>query len=184
MAAARFPLLVLCLLPIIVCSVVDAELTHLHFYFHEVDAGTPNATVVNVASLHRVCTTCVMAYVQHVLQELVDVRRRERVGQRAAGGAGPGVAADREGARPRGARVAGRDGRLTAINFVFSDYGAYSGSTLATQGHFITTGPSERSIVGGTGKLRFARGYMTSKLLSSTDTAIVVVFDMYFTLDH
>lgn len=53
MAAARFPLLVLCLLPIIVCSVVDAELTHLHFYFHEVDAGTPNATVVNVASLHR-----------------------------------------------------------------------------------------------------------------------------------
>ncbi|BAH92863.1 Os04g0666800, partial [Oryza sativa Japonica Group] len=116
--------------------------------------------------------------------ELVDVRRRERVGQRAAGGAGPGVAADREGARPRGARVAGRDGRLTAINFVFSDYGAYSGSTLATQGHFITTGPSERSIVGGTGKLRFARGYMTSKLLSSTDTAIVVVFDMYFTLDH
>jgi hypothetical protein len=28
-------------------------LTHLHFYFHEVEAGTPNATVVNVASLHR-----------------------------------------------------------------------------------------------------------------------------------
>lgn len=31
----------------------DGKLIHLHFYFHEVDAGTPNATVVNVASLHK-----------------------------------------------------------------------------------------------------------------------------------
>ncbi|BAS91514.1 dirigent protein 2 [Oryza sativa Japonica Group] len=169
MAAARFPLLVLCLLPIIVCSVVDAELTHLHFYFHEVDAGTPNATVVNVASLHRNSSTFGDVNV-------LDNALRE----------GPDPASRLIG-RAHGLAVhASLDetGGLTAINFVFSDYGAYSGSTLATQGHFITTGPSERSIVGGTGKLRFARGYMTSKLLSSTDTAIVVVFDMYFTLDH
>lgn len=72
-------------------------------------------------------------------------------------------------------------GGLTAINFVFSDYGEYSGSALATLGHISALGPSERSIVGGTGKLRFARGYMSSKLISSTDTSIVVVFDMYFT---
>jgi hypothetical protein len=100
----------------------------------------------------------------------------------------------REGPDPAASRLIGRaqgigvhasldeSGGLTAINFVFSDYGEFSGSTLATMGHFTVSGPSERSIVGGTGKLRFARGYMTSKLLSSTDTSIVVVFDMYFTL--
>uniref|UniRef100_A0A0E0DJR5 Dirigent protein n=1 Tax=Oryza meridionalis TaxID=40149 RepID=A0A0E0DJR5_9ORYZ len=166
MAAARF---LLCLLPIIICSVVNAELTHLHFYFHEVDAGTPNATVVNVASLHRNSSTFGDVNV-------FDNELRE----------GPDPASRLIG-RAQGLAVhASLDetGGLTAINFVFSDYGAYSGSTLATQGHFITTGPSERSIVGGTGKLRFARGYMTSKLLRSTDTAIVVVFDMHFTLDH
>ncbi|KAF8747908.1 hypothetical protein HU200_013129 [Digitaria exilis] len=31
----------------------EAALKHLHFYFHEIDAGAPNATVANVASLHR-----------------------------------------------------------------------------------------------------------------------------------
>lgn len=73
-------------------------------------------------------------------------------------------------------------GGLTAITFAFFDYGGYSGSTLATLGHITRSVASERSIVGGTGKLRFARGYMVSSLLSSTDTSIVVVFDMYFTL--
>ena len=42
------------------------------------------------------------------VQEHVDVRRPERVRQRAAGGAGPGVAAHRQGAGHRGACVAGR----------------------------------------------------------------------------
>ncbi|OEL22367.1 hypothetical protein BAE44_0016616 [Dichanthelium oligosanthes] len=84
----------------------------------------------------------------------------------------------------RGARVAGRVGGLSAIGFVFSDYGEYTGSALATQGRISSSGPSERAIVSGTGALRFARGYMDSRLLSATDTAIVVVFDMYFTLAH
>jgi hypothetical protein len=33
-------------------GVVSSKLTHLHLYFHEVDAGAPNATIVNVSSLH------------------------------------------------------------------------------------------------------------------------------------
>ncbi|KAF0890991.1 hypothetical protein E2562_005100 [Oryza meyeriana var. granulata] len=168
MAAARCPLLVQCL-PLIICLVVNAELTHLHFYFHEVDAGTPNATVVNVASLHRNSSTFGDVNVfDNALREGPDPASR-LIGK--AQGIGVHASLDESGG-------------LTAINFVFSDYGAYSGSALATLGHLTTSGPSERSIVGGTGKLRFARGYMTSKLLSSTDTAIVVVFDMYFTLDH
>jgi hypothetical protein len=41
------------LLLLVLSASADGKLIHLHFYFHEVDAGTPNATVVNVASLHK-----------------------------------------------------------------------------------------------------------------------------------
>jgi hypothetical protein len=44
------------------------------------------------------------------------------------------------------------------------------------------SGAWEQIIVGGTGKLRFARGYMVSELAASTNTSIAVVFDSYFTL--
>jgi hypothetical protein len=43
----------------VVCAApaaADQELTHLRFYFHEVNAGAPSATVVNVASLHKYVT--------------------------------------------------------------------------------------------------------------------------------
>ncbi|KAL6651852.1 hypothetical protein ACP70R_010777 [Stipagrostis hirtigluma subsp. patula] len=150
------------------------ELTHLHFYFHEVNAGAPNATVVNVAGLHTVprnaSTFGDVNVFDNALREGPETASR-LIGR--AQGFAVGASLDDESG----------GGYLTAINFVFSDYGEYSGSALATQGH-LSMGPSERSIVGGTGKLRFARGYMTSRLLSSTDTAIVVVFDMYFTLAH
>jgi hypothetical protein len=32
---------------------VVEKLTHLHFYFHEVEAGAPNATIVSVVSLNK-----------------------------------------------------------------------------------------------------------------------------------
>ncbi|KAG8066612.1 hypothetical protein GUJ93_ZPchr0004g40401 [Zizania palustris] len=167
MTAAGCPLL-LCLL-LIICHAADAELTHLHFYFHEIDAGTPNATVVNIASLHRNSSTFGDVNVfDNALREGSDPASR-LIGR--AQGLAVHASLDESGG-------------LTAINFVFSDYGAYSGSTLATLGHISASGPSERSIVGGTGELRFARGYMSSRLLSSTDTSIVVVFDMYFTLNY
>ena len=56
MAAARCSSVALVLLLTCCCSVAstaDEKLTHLHFYFHEVNAGEPNATVVNVANLHK-----------------------------------------------------------------------------------------------------------------------------------
>ena len=54
MAVARRVFLVLSFV-LLVCSAAsaaDVEITHLRFYVHEVDVGT-NATVVNVASLHK-----------------------------------------------------------------------------------------------------------------------------------
>ncbi|TVU16477.1 hypothetical protein EJB05_40045, partial [Eragrostis curvula] len=171
--AARCPSHVLALLVLASCSAAsaaaDEKLTHLHFYFHEVEAGAANATVVNVASLHKNASTFGDVNVfDNALREGPDPASR-LIGR--AQGLAVHASLDESGG-------------LTAINFVFSDYGEYSGSALATLGHISASGPSERAIVGGTGKLRFARGYMTSNLLSSTDTAIVVVFDMYFTLAH
>nr|CAB3461084.1 unnamed protein product [Digitaria exilis] len=172
MAAARCPFLVLALLLACSCATksTDGDLIHLHFYFHEVDAGTPNATVVNVASLHskNASTFGDVNVFDNALREGPDPSSRLI-------GRAQGLAAHAS---------LDESGGLTAIDFVFSDYGEYSGSTLATLGRISASGPSERSIIGGTGRLRFARGYMTSRLLRSTDTTIVVVFDMYFTLAH
>ncbi|XP_037456460.1 pterocarpan synthase 1-like [Triticum dicoccoides] len=179
MAAARcssFPALCVVVVVVVVLiggggaeSAADQEglKIHLHFYFHEVNAGTPNATVLNVASLHRNSST------------FGDLNVFDNALR-----AGPDPASRLVGRAQGLALHASLDesGGLTAITFAFSDYGAYSGTTLATLGHIGVSGPAERSIVGGTGKLRFARGYMVSSLLSSTDTSIVVVFDMYFTL--
>ncbi|KAG2575480.1 pterocarpan synthase 1-like [Panicum virgatum] len=169
MAAARCSPVALMLL-LLACSVAaDEALTHLHFYFHEVDGGAPNATVVNVASLHRNASTFGDLNVfDNALREGPDPASR-LIGR--AQGLAVHASLDESGG-------------LTAITFAFSDYGEYSGSTLATLGHLTASGPSERSIVGGTGRLRFARGYMTSSLVSSKGSSIVVVFDMYFTLAH
>ena len=118
------------MLLLLACSVAaDEALTHLHFYFHEVDGGVPNATVVNVASLHRNASTFGDLNVS-------DNAQRE----------GPDPASRLVG-RAQGIGVSGG---LMAIVFAFSDYGEYSGSTLATLGHLTVSGPSERSIVGGT----------------------------------
>ncbi|WVZ87600.1 hypothetical protein U9M48_034211 [Paspalum notatum var. saurae] len=68
-------------------------------------------------------------------------------------------------------------GGVTTIEFVFSNYGNYSGSTLATLGHLAFPG-SERSIVGGTGVLRFARGYFTTEIISSTSDYLVALIDI------
>ncbi|KAL6651853.1 hypothetical protein ACP70R_010778 [Stipagrostis hirtigluma subsp. patula] len=173
MASACCPPLLLALL-LLCCGAASSAadhhgLIHLHFYFHEVEAGAPNATVVNVASLHRNSSTFGDV---NVFDN--DLREGPNPASRLIGRAqGIGVHASLDDS-----------GGFTAIDFVFSDYGELSGSTLSTQGHFTVSGPSERSIVGGTGKLRFARGYLTSRLLSSTGNSIVVVFDMYFTLAH
>ncbi|KAG2569572.1 hypothetical protein PVAP13_7NG429600 [Panicum virgatum] len=164
MAAARCSPVVLMLLLLACCvagaSAADEVLTHLHFYFHEVEAGAPNATVVNVASLHRNASTFGDLNVfDNALREGPDPASR-LVGR--AQGIGVHASLDESGG-------------LTAIVFAFSDYGEYSGSTLATLGHLTVSGP---------GRLRFARGYMTNSLVSSKGSSIVVVFDMYFTLAH
>jgi len=85
-------------------AAADEKLNHLHFYFHEVVAGAPNATVVKVVSLHKyvsyISLTLLTTHDHDVytklklharvwlwlssLQGRAGVRGRERLRQRAA----------------------------------------------------------------------------------------------------
>jgi hypothetical protein len=154
-------------------GVVASKLTHLHLYFHdhEVDAGAPNATIVNVASLHMYVSyvyisltlasyslTTHDAYTNNLklAARVVAVAAAASRGAPAFGDVNVFDNELREGPDPA-SRLTGRaqgfavnaslDGSsiLSAIDFVFS------GSTVTTQGQFDPAGgPSERSIVGGT----------------------------------
>ncbi|WVZ87604.1 hypothetical protein U9M48_034215 [Paspalum notatum var. saurae] len=156
------------LLVLLACSAAGAakELTHFQFYFHEVRTGAPNETSVLVASQYKNGTTFGdLKVFDNALREGADPSSL-LIGR--ARGLGVTASLDNSGA-------------LTTIEFVFSDYGMYTGSTMATVGHFIMTDTAERSIVGGTGMLRFARGYFTTKIIVFEQGYLVALIDMYFT---
>ncbi|RZS22807.1 hypothetical protein BHM03_00055635 [Ensete ventricosum] len=68
---------------------------------------------------------------------------------------------------------------LTAINFVFTE-GEYNGSTVAILGRAVPSAPAiERTIVGGSGKFRMARGYTVSKVISWGGGYFLMEFDAY-----
>ncbi|KAJ1288835.1 hypothetical protein BS78_02G118200 [Paspalum vaginatum] len=170
MAAARCPWLVLpALLVLLACSGSAGavkKLTHLQFYFHEVRTGAPNETSVLVASQYKNGTTFGdLKVFDNALRKGADPSSL-LIGR--ARGLGVTASLDNSGA-------------LTTIEFVFSDYGVYTGSTMATVGHFIMTDTAERSIVGGTGVLRFARGYFTTDIIVFRSDYLVARIDMYFT---
>ncbi|WVZ87601.1 hypothetical protein U9M48_034212 [Paspalum notatum var. saurae] len=162
MAAARCPCLALTtLLVLLACSSAadDNNLTHFQFYFHEVRTGAPNETSVLVASQYKNGTTFGdLKVFDNALREGADPSSL-LIGR--ARGLGVTASLDNSGA-------------LTTIEFVFSDYGMYTGSTMATVGHFIMTDTAERSIVGGTGMLRFARGCSASHAATSQQ---IIVFE-------
>ncbi|KAJ3681444.1 hypothetical protein LUZ60_015933 [Juncus effusus] len=141
----------------------EEKSTHLHFFFHEIESG-PNTTVVKSATLNLNSTFGDINVFDNTL------RTGPQPDSPLIGRAqGMGVHAAQDGSQG-----------LTIINFFFTA-GDYKDSSLATLGVIKASGPSDRNIVGGTGKFRFARGYMVSKLVnsSSTATSIVVEFDMY-----
>ncbi|KAJ1273370.1 hypothetical protein BS78_06G274700 [Paspalum vaginatum] len=134
MAAVRCPWLVLMLLQLVLllaCSGAgaadDENLTHLRFYFHEVRTGAPNETSVLVASLNRTGSTFGDPKVFDNALRAGEDPSSTLIGR--ARGLGVFASVDNSGG-------------VTTIEFVFSDYGNYSGSTLATLGHFTITSPS------------------------------------------
>ncbi|WOL04485.1 hypothetical protein Cni_G13206 [Canna indica] len=140
----------------------DEKLTHLHFYFHEIDAG-PNSTVVMSVDLHKNGTTFGNIGIFDNTLRTGPEPSSALIGR--AQGIGVHSALDDKTG-------------LTTINLVFTA-GEYKDSSLALLGLFKVTGESDRSIVGGSGRFRLARGYALSKLVNSTTTTLVVEFDVY-----
>lgn len=82
-----------------------------------------------------------------------------------------------------GSGVVSPPGLMTSMNVVFTA-GKYNGSTLALLGPVLDfEAPVERSLVGGTGRFRMARGYsvMTSVRNYTTPDSVVLVdkIDLY-----
>ncbi|XP_074562824.1 dirigent protein 2-like [Curcuma longa] len=68
----------------------------------------------------------------------------------------------------------------TIINLVFTA-GEYNGSSLMVLGRNQVGGLSDRSITGGTGQFRLARGYVLSRVVNVTGTTVIFEFDVYVT---
>nr|XP_010910740.1 dirigent protein 2-like [Elaeis guineensis] len=67
---------------------------------------------------------------------------------------------------------------LTATNFVFTE-GKYNGSSLTVLGRDVVRGSPDRTIIGGSGRYRMARGFMVGKIIKATGISAVEEVDMY-----
>ncbi|CAL9158668.1 unnamed protein product [Musa hybrid cultivar] len=144
-------------------GIAAQKTTHLHFYFHETVRG-PDATSIVVASLHKNSSTFGDIHVfDNALRESADPSSK-LIG-RAQGLATSSSLTDLSA--------------LTAINLVFTA-GELNGSTLSLFGRVEgVTGPDDRSIVGGSGLFRLARGFALSRTVNISSTGYIVEFDVY-----
>ncbi|ONK66482.1 uncharacterized protein A4U43_C06F8630 [Asparagus officinalis] len=137
--------------------------THLHLYFHEINAGPNKTTTVVIAPSNSTSS-----------------------------GFGTIVAFDdelREGPDPNSKLVGRAQGQGSAVskeeqaylfnsNFIFVE-GEYNGSTLAVYGRIvIASSIREWSIIGGTGEFRLARGYVNGTVLSSRAGTLLIELDI------
>ncbi|RRT64920.1 hypothetical protein B296_00015065 [Ensete ventricosum] len=132
------------------------KMTHLHFYFHEIYAGA-NVTTMVVA----VPPGTNSSFTTFGALIVIDDMLRE----------GPEPSSKLIGRAQGLVAQASQEGSalLTAFNFVFTE-GEFNGSTLAILGRAkLSEPPIERSIVGGSGKFRMARGYTEARVISSQD---------------
>ncbi|XP_074574726.1 pterocarpan synthase 1-like [Curcuma longa] len=143
----------------------DTVTTHLHFFFHEEYSG-PNATVITVVN----STTSNPGGFGSIAVADNDLREGSSLDSKLIGRA--------QGIAP----VVSQSGQMTWLglfNFVFTE-GEYNGSSLTVVGLATLEAVTERSIIGGTGKFRMARGYAIHTLLSGVpEGRFIVEFDAY-----
>jgi len=142
--------------------------THLHFYFHDIVVGT-SPTAVRVAQAPSTSVSLTgfgaLVMIDDPLTEEPDPSSR-LVGH----AQGMYALASQEEA-----------GLMMTMNLAFVD-GEFNGSTLAVLGrNAVSNGVREMPVIGGSGKFRFARGYVQAKTHEfdlKTGNAIVE-YDVY-----
>ncbi|KAJ3675687.1 hypothetical protein LUZ60_004729 [Juncus effusus] len=139
------------------------QMTHLRVYFHETFTG-PKATLVNVIQAAKNNSAFGrVGVIDDLLLEGADPNSKLI-------GRAQGLVV--------GASMEEDNGLLTTLNFVFTD-GPYNGSTLAIFGRVVLGTVIERTVIGGTGQFRMARGYSIGKFLSSAPNTLIIEFDSY-----
>lgn len=137
-------------------------LVHLHFYFHEKYRGE-NATSNVVVSLNRPNSTfgniVVFDNPLHVGPESCS----KLIG-RAQGTAFRSAFAE--------------ESALAAITLLFNE-GEFNGSSISVIGLVDGSGSADRTVVGGSGRFRMAKGYLLTKIVNSTAVSLVAQYDAY-----
>ncbi|XP_072965565.1 pterocarpan synthase 1-like [Typha angustifolia] len=137
--------------------------THLRVFLHEVSRG-PNATIYTIASLNNKSPSKFgdINVVDAPLREGPEPSSR-LIGR--AEGVETGVDMDRKGA-------------LSLMTLKFTA-GEYEGSAISLLGVVFPPTTSERSVVGGAGQFRMARGFSFVKLINSSEDFLIVEIDVY-----
>ncbi|XP_074574749.1 dirigent protein 22-like [Curcuma longa] len=142
----------------------DSNTTHLHFFVHEND-NSPNATAITVVN----STTSNPGGFGSIGIFDDELREGSSADSKLIGRA--------QGIAPEVSLS--EAAWLVLIDFVFTD-GEYNGSSLTVVGRATFGGPTERSIIGGTGKFRMARGYTINTLLSGAPAGrLIAEYDAY-----
>ncbi|KAG6526839.1 pterocarpan synthase 1-like [Zingiber officinale] len=128
----------------------DSITTHLHFFIHE-NVNRPNATAITVVN----STTSNPGGFGSIGIFDDEIREGSSIDSKLIGRA--------QGMAPEVSLS--EMAWLLLIDFVFTD-GEYNGSSLMVVGRATLGGTIERSIIGGTGKFRMARGYTINTFLS------------------
>ncbi|XP_074577835.1 dirigent protein 2-like [Curcuma longa] len=140
--------------------------THLHFYVLERFYGSPNPTVAFSVILHP----------ESPMEGFGDLGVFDDIILAGLDPSSP-IIGQSQGSN---ANTDFTGHSLTITNLVFTA-GEYNGSSLMVLGRFQDGSISDRSIVGGTGQFRLARGYVLSRVVNVTGTTVIFEFDVYVT---
>ncbi|KAG6501387.1 hypothetical protein ZIOFF_041266 [Zingiber officinale] len=140
---------------------------HLHLYFLERVAGSPNATSVVSVNLHPESPAGGFGNIKVIDSILLE----EPEPSSPAIGRLQGLVVYSDLTGPNA---------MTALNLVFNA-GDYNGSSLAMFGRYELRRVSDQSIIGGSGQFWLARGYALSQRIASTTTTLIDVLDVYIT---
>ncbi|XP_072964803.1 pterocarpan synthase 1-like [Typha angustifolia] len=137
--------------------------THLRMFLHEVSRG-PNATIYTIASFNN-----------NSPYSFGDINVTDATLRQ-----GPEPSSRLIG-RVQGFEIGVDMDRKTLQSVVTLKFtaGEYEGSAISLLGVVFLPTTSERSVIGGAGQFRMARGFSFVKLISSTEDFLIAEIDVY-----
>ncbi|XP_042414710.1 dirigent protein 2-like [Zingiber officinale] len=167
MAVSSPSFLLFIILSLAVVAFPQHRSTHLHFYVLSRFFGSPNPTV----------TFSVILHLESPMEDFGNLGVFDDIIIAGLDPSSPVIG--RAQGSTANTDLTGHSSTST-INLVFTA-GEYNGSSLMVLGRVLMGGMSDRSITGGTGLFRLARGYVLSQVVNVTGTTVSFEFDVYVT---